>query len=75
MNVIVKPDVQRRYHKVLRSCFLLIVQGTMQKQGGILNVSAEGARSRAASYLGLRRTFTPRHAPRTLRLSRFLCRR
>jgi error-prone DNA polymerase len=43
MNVIVKPDVYQRYYKVLRNCFLLIVEGTIQKQSGILNVLAEGA--------------------------------
>ena len=43
MNVIVKPDVYGRYYKVLRNCFLLILEGTIQKQGGILNVLAEGA--------------------------------
>jgi error-prone DNA polymerase len=43
MNVIVKPDVYQQYYKVLRNCFLLIVEGTVQKQGGILNVLAEGA--------------------------------
>jgi DNA polymerase III alpha subunit len=43
MNVMVKPDVYQRYYKVLRNCFLLIVEGTIQKQGGILNVLAEGA--------------------------------
>jgi len=43
MNVIVKPDVYGRYYKVLRNCFLLIVEGTIQKQGGILNLLAEGA--------------------------------
>ena len=43
MNVIVKPDVYGRYYKMLRNCFLLIVEGTIQKQGGILNVLAEGA--------------------------------
>jgi len=43
MNVFVRPDVYQRYYKVLRSCFLLIVEGTIQKQGGILNVLAEGA--------------------------------
>jgi error-prone DNA polymerase len=42
-NVIVKPDVYQGYYKVLRNCFLLIVEGTIQKQGGILNVLAEGA--------------------------------
>jgi error-prone DNA polymerase len=43
MNVIVKPDVYQRYYKVLRNCFLLIVEGTIQKQSGIPNVLAEGA--------------------------------
>ena len=43
MNVIIKPDVYGRYYKVLRNCFLLIVEGKIQKQGGILNVLAEGA--------------------------------
>ena len=43
MNVIVRADVYQRYYKVLRNCFLLIVEGTVQKQPGILNVLAEGA--------------------------------
>jgi error-prone DNA polymerase len=43
MNVIVRPDVYERYYKVLRNCFLLIVEGTIQKQPGILNVLATGA--------------------------------
>jgi error-prone DNA polymerase len=43
MNIIVKPDVYQGYYKVLRNCFLLIVEGTIQKQRGILNVLAEGA--------------------------------
>lgn len=38
MNVIVRPDVYQQYYKVLRNCFLLIVEGTIQKQRGILNV-------------------------------------
>jgi error-prone DNA polymerase len=42
-NVIVKPDVYQQYYKMLRNCFLLIVEGTIQKQRGILNVLAEGA--------------------------------
>ena len=40
--VIVRPDVYQGYYKLLRNCFLLIVEGTIQKQGGILNVLAEG---------------------------------
>ena len=43
MNVIVRPDVYQRYYKVLRNCFLMIVDGTIQKQPGILNVLAQGA--------------------------------
>jgi error-prone DNA polymerase len=43
MNVIVRPDVYQRYYKVLRNCFLLIVEGAIQKQPGILNVLATGA--------------------------------
>jgi len=42
-NVIVRPDVYERYYRVLRNCFLLIVEGTIQKQPGILNVLATGA--------------------------------
>lgn len=41
--MVVKPDVYGRYYKVLRNCFLLIVEGKVQRQGGILNVLAEGA--------------------------------
>jgi len=43
MNVIVKPDVYERYYKVLRNSFLRIVEGTVQKQPGILNMLATGA--------------------------------
>jgi error-prone DNA polymerase len=43
MNVIVRPDVYKRYYKVMRNCFLLIVEGTIQKQREVLNVLAEGA--------------------------------
>ncbi len=43
MNVIVRPDLYERYYRVLRNCFLLIVEGTIQNQPGILNVLAEGA--------------------------------
>ena len=43
MSVFIRPDVYGRYYKVLRNCFLLIVEGTIQKQPGILNVLAEGA--------------------------------
>ena len=43
MNVIVRPDVYERYYRVLRNCFLLIVEGTIQKQQGILNLLAQGA--------------------------------
>ncbi|HUW96402.1 MAG TPA: hypothetical protein VMW58_11500 [Anaerolineae bacterium] len=43
MNVFVRPDVYQRYYMVLRNCFLLIVEGTIQKKGGILNILAEDA--------------------------------
>jgi len=43
MNIIVKPGVYQRYYKVLRNCFLLIMEGTIHKQGGVRNVLAEGA--------------------------------
>ena len=43
MNVIVRPDVYERYYKVLRNCFLLIVEGTIQKQPGFPNMLAAGA--------------------------------
>ena len=48
-NVIVKPDVYWRYYGVLRNCFLLIVEGIIQKQGGILNALAEGGRDAASA--------------------------
>jgi hypothetical protein len=41
-DVIVRPDAYQRYYGVLRNCFLLIVEWTVQKQGGSLNVLAEG---------------------------------
>ena len=41
MNVMVKPNVYGRYYKVLRNCFLLIVEGRIEKQGEILNVLAD----------------------------------
>ena len=43
MKVIVRPDVYQRYYKVLRNCTLMIVEGTIQKQSGIVNVLATGA--------------------------------
>jgi len=43
ITVIAKPDTCRRYYEGLRDCFLLIVEGTIQKQQGILNGQAEGA--------------------------------
>ena len=42
MNVIVKPDVYQTDYEALPNCLLLIVEGTIQKQPGILNVLAEG---------------------------------
>jgi error-prone DNA polymerase len=43
MNVVVRPAVYERYYRVLRNSLLLIVEGTIQKQPGILNVLAPGA--------------------------------
>ena len=43
VNVIVRPDVYQRYYRVMRNSLLLIVEGTIQKQAGILNVLAQGA--------------------------------
>jgi error-prone DNA polymerase len=43
VNVIVRPDVYERYYHTMRNSLLLIVEGTIQKQQGILNVLAQGA--------------------------------
>ena len=43
VNVIVRPDVYERYYRTMRNSLLLIVEGTIQKQQGILNVLAQGA--------------------------------
>jgi len=43
MNVIVKPDVHERRYRVLRNCLLMMVEGTIQKQPGVLNLLAHGA--------------------------------
>ena len=43
MNIIVRPDVYQQYYKVLRNSFLLIAEGTIQKQPGIPNMLAAGA--------------------------------
>ncbi len=43
VNVIVKPDIYRRYYRPMRDSALLIVEGTIQRQRGIVNVLAEGA--------------------------------
>jgi len=43
VNVIVRPDVYERYYRTMRNSLLLIVEGTIQKQAGILNVLAQGA--------------------------------
>ena len=42
-NVFVRPDARQKYCKVTGNCRLLIVEGTIQKQRGVLNVLAEGA--------------------------------
>jgi hypothetical protein len=38
MNAFVKPDVYQQCYKVMRNCFLLIVEGTMQEQPRVVNV-------------------------------------
>ncbi len=43
MNVIVRPDVYKRYYRTMRNSLLLIVEGTIQKQQGILNALAQEA--------------------------------
>ena len=43
MNVIVRHDVYKPHYKVMRNCFLLIVERTVKQQSGILTVLAEGA--------------------------------
>jgi len=43
VNVIVRPDVYERYYRTMRNSLLLLVEGTIQKQQGILNVLAQGA--------------------------------
>ncbi len=43
MNVIVRPDVYKRYYRTTRNSLLLIVEGTIQKQQGILNALAQEA--------------------------------
>jgi error-prone DNA polymerase len=43
MNVIVRPDVYERYYRTIRNSLLMIVEGTVQRQGGLINVLAEGA--------------------------------
>ena len=43
MNVIVRPDVYERYYRALRNTVLLIVEGAIQKQPGILSVLATRA--------------------------------
>jgi len=43
VNVIVRPDVYERYYRTMRNSLLLLVEGTIQKQQGILNILAQGA--------------------------------
>ena len=42
-DVFVKPDVYQGYYKLLRNCFLLILEVPIQKRAGIPNVLAKGA--------------------------------
>ena len=41
MNVIVKPDVYISYRRVLREAPLLLVKGTVQRQGNVVNLVAQ----------------------------------
>ncbi len=41
LNVIIKPDIYRRYRQIFKLEPLILVQGTIQKQRGILNIIAD----------------------------------
>ena len=41
INVIVRPDVYEKHRRVLQEAVLLIVEGTLQRQGEVVNVVAE----------------------------------
>jgi hypothetical protein len=40
IDIIVRPDVYTRYRRVLREALLLIVEGTVQRKGGVINLLA-----------------------------------
>ena len=43
INVIVRPDVYGRYRRILREAPLLVIEGTVQKGDGLINVLARRA--------------------------------
>jgi error-prone DNA polymerase len=40
LNVVVRPDVYSRHRRVLRESPLLIIEGTVQRQDGVINLIA-----------------------------------
>lgn len=42
-NVFVKADVCERYYRTIRNSLLMILEGTVRRQGRLINVLAEGA--------------------------------
>ncbi len=45
VNVIVRPDVYETYRRAIRSSSTLIVEGTLQKESGCIDVLAKRIRS------------------------------
>lgn len=41
VNIILKPQVYERYHAVVRGSGLLIIEGRLQREPGIVNMVAE----------------------------------
>lgn len=41
INVVVRPRIFEDYHQIIRNSPLLLVMGTLQKQGAVINVVAE----------------------------------
>jgi error-prone DNA polymerase len=41
MNVIVRPDKYEEYRPVVRRALILLIEGTLQRQKGVLNIQAE----------------------------------
>ncbi|HUW10749.1 MAG TPA: hypothetical protein VM537_13540 [Anaerolineae bacterium] len=53
VNAVFSPEVYQRHYKVLRNCFALIVDVTMQKQEGIIGVIPQRAAWTQDSRLAL----------------------